>query len=198
LLGALKFGGPSNYSEFEDDGTLRFNGGATVWNDINLPSTNLRPGLSPPSFAAVLASGGLYGFTFSATTLEELHGSGEILHGYKEGTDLHCHVHWMPTTTNNGVVRWGLEYAWVDVNGVAGAPAIIYFNQAASGTVWQHHLAPLPTITGTGRKIGSAFIFRIFRDAANIADTYTGQAYLLQFGIHYEIDTVGSREIATK
>lgn len=199
ILGSLKFGNDASNSEFEDDGTLVFNGDATVWNDINLPAANLRPGATPPNWANVFASGGIYGYTFNPSIAnDELHSSGEILHDYKEGTDLHLHVHWMATTANAGVVRWGLEYVWCNVGDTSAAPATIYVNATASGTAWKHQLTSFPTISGTGKHIGSMFAFRIFRAATDAADTYPDTAYLPQVGIHYEIDTVGSREMTTK
>ena len=41
-------------------------------------------------------------------------------------------------------------------------------------------------------------MFRIFRDPADAADTYAHDAAILDVGIHYEKDTMGSRGITTK
>jgi hypothetical protein len=41
-------------------------------------------------------------------------------------------------------------------------------------------------------------VFRLFRDPADVADTYGFDAVLLDVGLHYEKDTVGSRQVTTK
>ena len=199
VLGALKFGDLNNNTEFEDDGTLKFNGTATVWDDINLPASNLQPGATPPTWGAFFVSGGIQGYLFSPTAANMLHTSSEIVHRYKEGTDIQVHVHWMPTTTNIGAVRWGLEYVWVNNSGaIASAPTTIYIGTTSVGTAWAHQRSDFPAIVGTGKTIGSAIVMRVFRDATNAADTFTGNAAMIQIGIHYEIDTIGSRSKSDK
>jgi len=191
-----RFGDISNYSEFESDGTLKAVGNATVWNDINFSASNLRVGNSPPSWTNIV--GGLYGYTFSASILEELHGCEELLHNYKEGSDISAHIHWSPMTTGLGNVVWGLEYSWVNKDDISSSTSTIYTTVSTSGTTGQHLVSAFPNIIGTGKKIGSYFCCRIFRDATNGSDTYAGSVFLPQFGIHYEIDTLGSRQIITK
>ena len=52
-------------------------------------------------------------------------------------------------------------------------------------------------ITGTDFKIGDQFMFTLTRVAAT-SDDYAGDALIETAGIHYQIDTIGSRQIATK
>lgn len=198
VLGAFRFGNVDSNTQIEADGTLVFNGDATVWNDINIPADSLKPGSTAPTWGSFFVSGGIEGWRFSAASVDMLHGSGEILHDYKEGSNLSAHVHWMPTSTNTGVVRWGLEYVWVNNNTIAGSPTTIYAEEAGFGTAWTHQRVSFPAITGAGKFIGSAFVFRLFRDGTHVNDTYTDAAALIQIGIHYESDTVGSRTISAK
>lgn len=71
-------------------------------------------------------------------------------------------------------------------------------NDTASGTAWQQQIAVFPTISGTGIGIGAQFHFRFFRDGTDAADTYNDGAVIATFGIHYQVDTMGGRQIATK
>lgn len=198
VLGALKFGDPDNNTEFEDDGTLKLNGTATVWNDINLPGGNLHPGATAPTWGSFFASGGIEGYLFAAAINNMLHATAEILHDYKEGSDIIVHIHWMPSTTNTGVVRWGVEYNWLEHEEAGGAPTTIYVEQAGSGVAWANQKAEFAAISGAGKTMGSSFILRVFRDATHANDTFTGTAGFIQLGIHYETDTIGSRGITTK
>jgi hypothetical protein len=179
-----------NVTSISQDGDrLRFV--PTAWNDINFSASNLQPGVSAPAWSNIV--GGLYGYAFSASLVEELHGCEELLHDYKEGTDIVLHIHWSPLTTNTGVVRWGIEYSWTNIGDNNVATTTIYAEQAGSGVVGRHQKLSFSDVAGAGKKIGSMFCVRIFRDATHINDTFTGQAFLPQFGIHYERDSLGSR-----
>jgi len=64
---------PDNYSEFETDGTLEFNGDATVWDDLRVPVTSTKPGNTSPDFGSFVG-GGLKTWLFNGAGLaEEVH-----------------------------------------------------------------------------------------------------------------------------
>ena len=168
--------------------------------DINIPGLALGPGASPPDKITILGSGNIraYGFDGNATT-EELHGSTEILHGYVEGSNISFHVHWMPTTADSGNVKWQLEYSWYNTDEVAPNPTIISVVQSTSSTAWKPLKGIFPAIDGTGKRIQSDFVFRLFRDPTDGEDTYNSHdAALLQVGFHYWTDAHGSRTTTTK
>jgi hypothetical protein len=188
-----------NYTEIEADGTIKFVGNATVWDDIVIPAMALGTVAATPSKISFLGSGSLktYGFDGGALT-EELHGSFELKHGYKQESDITVHVHWTPTNANAGNVKWQLEYSWQNVDGTFSAPTTINVIDSTDTTAWKHLRANFPAITGTGYNIGSILVFRIFRDPTDASDTYASDAALVDIGCHYQIDTVGSRQITTK
>lgn len=188
--------GAGNYSEFEADGTLVARGNATTWNDFLLPASNLRTGATPPTFA--LIRGGIYGYRFDAASPDEMHGALEIMHDYKEGTDLFVHVHWEPTTTNTGNIVWGFEYSVANPGTTFPATTTATMTPAAApGIIGRHVLSNVVQIVGTGLTIGAILQFRVFRQNGG-TDTFTGNAFLHSIGIHYESDTIGSRQITTK
>jgi len=174
-----------------------FKGQAPNYNDINIPGFALGPGAAPPDSISILPSGGLRGLGFNgANTTEELHSSGEILHGYIEGTDLDIHVHWMTTTALAGNVKWQLEYYWINEEGIYGDPTIVTVTTATNETIWKGWHSHFPAIDGTGKLAGSEMVFRLFRDPSE--DTYAGDAALIQVGIHYQVDALGSRQVEIK
>ena len=195
-----KFGDSSNNTEFEADGTIKFNGNATVYRDINFAGTTLATGPTPPDIEEFYGGGGIYGRAFAGTltTVEQLFGIEEIQHDYKEGTDLEFHVHWTPTTTASGNVKWQIAYNWLEYNAVGGAPTVISVIQAASGVAWSHQKSNFINISGVGHQIQGQFHFRLFRDPTDSQDTYAADAALLSVGIHYQVDGVGSRQTNTK
>lgn len=200
IAAPLIIGDSEDNTTIEEDGTVKFNGAATVWDDINMGAVSLGAGASAPDLITLGGGGNtilVRGFDGNAIA-EQLFDDIEITHGYKEETDIVCHVHWMPTTTNAGDVKWQLTYAWTNRTGGLPSETTISVVQAAGGVAWVPHRADFPAISGTGKGIGSHLSIRLFRDPTDAADTYPDDAALQSFGVHYEIDTVGSRGITSK
>ncbi len=192
--GTGKFGDVvgGNYSEFGSSGVIKFNGNARVWKDMIASGMALRDGGTPPT--AAVFTGGILANRFDAGASQSVHGAFELQHDYKEGTALDVHIHWTPTTTNAGNIVWGIEYSLANVDGTFGV-AVIHLNApaAAPGVVRKHTLTEVVSIPGTGLLIGTVIAFRIFRQNGG-TDTFTGNAFLHSVGMHYEVDTVGSRQ----
>ena len=118
-------GGSTDFSKIEDDGTLEFNGAATVWDDIQVSAGSAsRLGFTDPDWAQFQDDGsgstGVYQLAFDNTTDEELYFTAELPHGWKLGSTIYPHVHWSPEDTNTGNVVWGLEYTISAINGTFG------------------------------------------------------------------------------
>lgn len=193
------FGDGTNQSTFEEDGTLKFEGDATVWRDADITPLSLALGASAPDRIAYNGTSiEVLGFD-GVGTMEEVHGGAEYNHESLEGADIQFHVHWSPTTGDAGNVKWQLAYVWVDIDGIATDETVISVTQAASGTAWDKQKVAFPMIDGAGKTIGSQIGFRFFRDPMDAADTYGADAAItFTVGVHYQIDTGGSRQITTK
>ena len=187
-----------NYSEVESDGTLRFNGDGTVWNDINLSVDSLAS--SGATIMDVITVGGnkFKAFIGTGATTQQADGSLEILHDYKEGTDIVPHLHWMPEDANAGNIEFFLGYRWWNHTDVMPAETVVSVIVPAGGVAHRAHRTDFAILSGAGMTIGSRFVFRLFRNPADADDTYAHYAIALDFGIHYEKDTVGSRQIIAK
>ena len=173
-----------------------------VYKDINIAGALLsKPASSAPGMDTFRSAGGTDTTieTLAFAEDEKVHGGFELQHDYKEGTDLVFHVHWQgiaaPTGTDN--VQWRLNYI-VARDGVTLAAA----NSADSpdtaiDTQYRCYRTDFAAITGTNFKIGDQFMFTLTRVAAT-GDAYAGDALIETAGIHYQVDTIGSRAIATK
>lgn len=186
-----------HYSEFEADGTLEFNGDATVWRDNNIGGVALAQGSSNQPSRVNFDTTNIIVYEFSASQTNALHGNMEHQHDAREGVAITPHIHWYPTNTNTGDVRWGLEYTIEAMSGTLYS-GTIYVDATASGTAWQEQRDNFAEIGGANLVIGAQIHFRLFRDGTDAADTYNDGAAIATFGIHYEIDTVGSRQITSK
>lgn len=190
-----------NYYEVESDGTAKFNGDATVWEDANVGATTLfGPAATQPDLAEFLDSTGtgtgIYGRAFDVG--EKVSGDVEIPHSYKEGSDLYFHLHWQGITAPTGTdkVQWELTYCIADPEVVMPAATTITV-ETDFDTQYENKLSAFAAISGASVTIMGQFIFTLERIAAT-TDEYGGDALVQTVGLHYEQDTGGSRQISTK
>jgi hypothetical protein len=123
----------------------------------------------------------------------------QMPHAWKEGTDIHPHLHWMKTTNGTGNVVWRLEYRWVPIGEVMDATwkESIRANTMPvtpdSNTAFKHLMTEFDDISGQGKQLSDMLLILLSRNANTAADTYTGASAFLEFDIHYEVDRLGSQ-----
>lgn len=172
--------------------------GETVWKDVFFPmGTPKATGAGNPSLVNWI--GNLSNFSFSINDVHNFDPQ-EFPHDGKQGVATgSIHIHWVSRTSVAATrgVKWEVEYSQTNVDGVFPSPTtisvdvIIPANTAAN----THFLTPIGTMT-TGN-IGSHMVMRLKRIAS--ADTApAADPVVLGVHYHYEVDTVGSRQISTK
>ena len=169
----------------------------SVWDDMNVGGVTLRQGVTNQPTLINFDTTTILVYSFAPNLTNELHGNFEIAHDYKEGTNLKPHLHWYPQNTNTGNVLWRLEYTIESTTGTVVSGTIDML-VAANGTAWQKQVDSWTDITGTNVKINHQFHFRLARVGGDATDTYTDNASIATFGLHYEIDTMGSRQVMVK
>ncbi|HEC65891.1 MAG TPA: hypothetical protein ENI23_11405 [bacterium] len=198
MFGAFTDG---NYTEFEADGSLKMVGDATVFKDINMGAAVLtRPAVSQPDEVNFVdeagADTGIASLGFAVG--EKVSGNFEIQHDYKEGTDLVFHIHWQGSVAPSGTdkVKWQLTYTVSQSETTLNATTTIVI-ETDFDTQYEFKASAFPTITGTNFNIEDQFLFTLERIAAS-ANEYSGDAIVATVGIHYEVDTIGSRQVLAK
>ena len=175
------------------------------WDDLPpVPVIVGRPGIgNNPSLAAF--QGNIQQYTFDVG--DYIYGAQEIIHRYKEGTDISVHVHWATngTDVDERTVKWELEYT------LQGSTSSVPFNKLfpSSTTISSetaipastgdraHILTSIGTISGTGVVIGSYILYR-FRRIASSGTEPSSDPFGLAVGFHVEQNTLGSRQIGIK
>ena len=180
---------------------------ANVWDDLRVAGTNVKvPAAAGPTWTKMeddLAgtSTGVWLWYFHASTENSVYFTAQLPHGYKQGTDIDAHVHWVPSAddaSDRTNVSWGLEYTWANVNEVFGDTVLAYANDTAADTdplIKNHqYLTDIVEVDGSDKTVSSMLVCRLFRDAAGVGatDDYAGTAGLLEFDFHYRADSVGS------
>lgn len=191
----------TNYTSFEDDGTMEMVGAATVWEDLRTPVSAVRlSGTKPPTWTSYKSSEVL-GFSDQAIVgnEEQIFFNLQLSHAYLEASNIYPHVHWVPEDNTGGNVRWELTYSWANIDGTFPAATTSYINASANTTTDKHLLSSFTPIDGTGKEISSMLICSLKRNSSNALDTYNGKsAYFLEVDFHYQADTIGSRTEGSK
>lgn len=180
----------------------------TVWKDINVGAAQLDP---IPAFAPTQdtfddeAGVDTLIQTLSFGVNDRVSGAFEIQHDYKEGSDISFHVHWQGKTAPSGTdnVRWRLIYTISEDGTTLDATRTIEI-ETPIDTQYEFYRSVFPTISGsTGGPnggpigIGNQFLFQLRRITAT-GDAYAGGALIATAGLHYQVDTMGSRQIGVK
>jgi hypothetical protein len=199
----------------ESDGTVRMDGGATVWNDLMVyPDATSRGGSKSPVWGGASSncfknngagSQGVFLWMFAANNEQEVYFTIQLPHSYKLGTDIFPHVHWTTSTgTPSGSnVVWGLEYTVIAIGGAFLNTKIIYAGSVipSIGTptgIGQHLINSFAPINSSGLGISTILVCRLFRATDQTSDTFSNEIGFLGFDVHYQLDTFGSREEFTK
>lgn len=166
------------------------------WEDLRVSANSFqKAGVDDPDPVDVFgANGAIYLYAFDDASTEEVFFTIQMPHAWLEGTNIRPHVHWLPAGTSTGNVRWALEYSWANVGDVFTNPTTIYVQDAGSGTALTHQLASWAEIDGTDKSFSSMLVCRLYREGGDALDTFTGDAYLIEFDIHYLVDALGSEE----
>ena len=183
----------------------------TGWDDIRIPMTSTKAeGSKAPTFTQLFDDGsgsqGVFSYVFSNSTEQELYFGLQMPHGWKSGTAIHPHTHWVSNFAGiaGDVVEWGMEYVISEIGSEFGNTNIIYgsVNNAGEGGIDdtivadRHYLTELGTpIDMSGVDTVSAMLLgRIFRNTSGVTDTFDKSVALLEIDFHYEIDQpFGSR-----
>lgn len=212
----FSFGDDTDYLQIYPDGTLRLYGAATTFDDFNVPVTAYReqlPAVNAPILRKVCDNGagsqGIYAYAFTASSPSYSMYDIQLPHQYKEGSDIYPHVHFLPKVTGsaNQKILWRFEYVWQNfgdsITSILHSSSTVITGMAHIPTddtlqALKHYITPLGTISGAGKTISSELRFTFSRFANDSADDYGDEAYLWGLGIHYEKDSLGSKEEYTK
>jgi hypothetical protein len=197
-----RFGGQDNYLEIEDDGTLELIGSATVWDDVYPSSVNVGAGSSIPSFSVYAGSQRSYEFLGTGATTKDLQIGYQLYHGYKEQSTIIPHIHlYIPDNASGGVIKFGTTWRWNnvwDTGAISETTTYGTVTRGAAEGISNNHILSFGAIVGTGKKISSVFTTRLFRDSADVGDTFAASVWLISADIHIEKDGFGSRQDLVK
>ena len=205
--GTVYIGTSTDNTTIEADGTLKFNGNATVWDDLQTPASAAgAQGSNVPDWVAFRGSN-LKTWAFADNNVnseDELFFTLQLPHSWKEGSMVVPHFHIAAETApaaNQNVV-FKLEYVWANVNEAypTSTSTLTCTAPITTSDDHRHMIASFGNLApdATTDKISSVLVCRLYRNSSNAADTYTGRVFLISLDLHYEKDTEGSRTATSK
>jgi len=214
--GALVFytGGLIEKIRIDKDGTLRTDGitpsdlnidcgtnktlelQQTVWDDQQVNIAAVKLGSSAPTWtdykgAKVLA--------FSKSQDNSLSFNLQLSHKYKLNSNIEFHLHNTPSDDTAGDVRWTLSVSMVDINGDFPAPTTYTAVQTVDANTGDKHiLFEIDDNIGNFAGVSAVGLLTLTRTGTHEDDDYDNDIYLTALDSHFEVNTMGSRQEATK
>ena len=169
----------------------------TVWDDERFPST----GINPPGAATDPTRNTTTGLLeFSASQVNTVAIVGQFSHAIKIGSAIRPHIHIRYPDANTGNSVWQFQY---EIAGIGQEFPSSYTSEmktfAAPGVARRHALHSFTEIDMSAYTGVSVMINCILsRLGNNGADTYGSVMPLLEFDIHHQKDSLGSRDETAK
>jgi len=169
-----------------------------------IPIILARLGSTAPTLATFV--GNVEQYTFDSTN-DYIIGATEVVHWYREGTNISPHIHW----ATNGLeeadkyVKWQMEYTIANMDSVDGVgdafgattPISVELKIPANTADRTHMFTDLTDIVGTAIKIGNIIVFKLNRIAA-VGAAPAADPFCLSVGFHAQKDAIGSSRETTK
>jgi len=134
---------------------------------------------------------------------DEVFGSVQLTHRYEEGEDIYVHIHWTPcdrgAAESGNAVGWKVDATWTNVNAAFSGTTTYDLSDTCTGTDDQHEITSDVLIDGTGQKISSILMVRIYRSDTGTDDTWSSgtaanSPALIECDFHVPVNTMGSRQ----
>ena len=178
-------------------GFIRQDDDTESWDDLRFPASGLNPP-GPVNAPVTNSQTGLLGFEDSKTNITA--GIAQLPHSWVQGSEVRPHVHWVQPAAGN--VMWRLEYRLMPAyNGPFPSEWVTLTNANALGEYPGGdyvQLTNFPEIDMTGYEISSMILFRLSRLGNDPLDTLPATVPLLEFDIHYRVNSFGSQSLFTK
>lgn len=193
-------GSPLTYSELDGNFVDLAARTSLSWSQIG-GEPNVREGTANAPSLDVFRDG-IYAWSYPNGSLSQAYTTFDVPFDWAVGTDLTVGVHWSPgANPNTGTVRFGLEftYAWSygpGVSNVFGPSQTIYISASqADGTPYTSYI----NFNDSANNFPAAyvqpnmrFLVRIFRDGANVADTFAAPIFIIGTDFFYQTNKFGT------
>jgi hypothetical protein len=195
------FGSVRGYTLWDDYGTPRAFGRATVWKDMVFPLVQKTTGPGNPNFTEF--NGNLVKPQFAVNDALQLE-SSEVFHEWMEGStgDIHAHITSMTNVNAARGIKLEVEYSYVArVDGtkqwIAPVTVSAELTVPANTPALTEFVLPIANLTVEDGMVGGQICMRVKR-IASVGTAPATDPFLTQVGVHLECNTGGSDARFTK
>lgn len=168
---------------------------SSVWDDQQVNLGTIAKGASAPTDQAY--KGGQV-LAFNAAQDNKITFIMQMSHKLKHSTNIEFHLHDTVPDDNTGNIRWVLTYSFIDIGSDFPAESSSTTLQAIDTNQDEHMIHQLTTNIGQSTGVSAIAIMSLMREGTHEDDTYGSDAYLIALDAHFEMDTIGSRQITVK
>lgn len=123
----------------------------------------------------------------------------QFSHRAKQGADFEFHIHNTVPDNNTGDVRWVLTVSFADIGGTfPGATTYTAVQSILANSLDDHLYFEVSGNIGSTSGVSGIALCSLMREGTHASDTYNNDVYVLAIDSHFAIDTMGSRQEATK
>lgn len=170
----------------------------TVYDDLLGPAISARvPVAGAPDLDAFPSGSATKTYCFPDGSTTTLHFPYQTSHRCKTNSDGELHFHAAPTNTNTGNAVIDVDCAW-EGDGAPYATTHYDVTWTGGGTVEQGQYQDVGTVSGMCGTLSKNGLCAFTRVGGDGSDSFTGKVCLTAMDIHYEVDTLGSREELSK
>lgn len=170
-----------------------------LFDDYIVSGLALRMGANAPTLRVFRDGLELPAFTGVGPLTEEAFFTIHLKHGLRPGSSPTFHVHWAHIIgVPAGDVKWNVEFSVARGYEVGTFPASITLSTVQTAAAqFVHHITnddDMVVVNSVEIEPDSVLICRVFRDPADVEDTFANDAYLVQVDMHYERTFIGTLE----
>ena len=200
ISGPRKFGDTTDNLEIEADGTIKFNGAATVWVDIDFRIISRTAIAGQPTPAVLI--GTLRAPQWAVNDYFDCQGE-ELIHKWKEASEVFWHIHvYQEVDATDSFLNFSVEYTWANVSQTGETvPATTTVSSGdllvPGGSGLKFFIFPITSFVPVGGRIAAHVKPKLTR-IASVGAAPTNDPFCEMLQLHVECDTAGSREMTTK
>ena len=172
------------------------------WDDLRVPA-NLAKAIPGQEATWVAYRGGLV-LNFSKTSNQGIAFNVQLPHRYKLGSNIEFHVHMILPTSGGGGgaenVKFDFTYSWSDMNSNFPVETTVTATRDVQNDIANKHIFfdIASSIDGSGiAGVSSMLICSLTRDIS-VANNYDDVVYLAEVDFHFQNDSIGSDQEASK
>lgn len=166
-----------------------------TWDDLRFPVQAINPAgaAAPPT---VDTTDGTLLFSSGATNTIAV--IVQMPHAWWKGSAVTPHIHWCKTTSAAGDATWRCEYSIADGNAVFPAFQVLATQSTVvagtpdTNTANKHLVTSFGDLPLTQNNYSCIIKMLIHRIGGDPADTYGANAKLLEFDLHYRLESRGT------